>query len=315
MRLPSPIPFVLVVAAALALASCSGGDAVPDGRPRPDKTSSLFGTIWPEETIVGGGGGVGWAQEAIANFRRVSAADAPARVEPLDTSSCVMKKPAAGDLVRHVIVGRGAGAAPLYQIDAARGRADAAADQLRLVNIVVTEKSAPVHLVLASESNVVWNILAAADTRIAAITAISGGGVGVAGAPEGVAIEAIYGEALTRCGVTPARQPQNDWALVRRAAKAAAPERAYLADRRQAADAYDAWFAKWYGAAPGAQTIAQFEIGAALVGPAPASKADRVPMRPLSGATLKLSLADRLIIGAPRDYEAAAARRAEQAGS
>lgn len=287
---------------------------MPDGRPRADAGASLYGAVWPEDAIIGAGG-AGWAQAAIADFRSIAPADAPARIEPLDTTSCVMRRPVEGERVRHVFAGRGAGAASLYQIDDSRRSADAASDQLRVVNVVVTENDAAVHLVLASETGVIWNLLPGEGVRISAVTIISSRGAGVAGAPPEATIEALYGEALSRCGVEPARRPQADWALARRATKAAAPERAHFEARNKAADAYEAWFKKWYGAAGLAETISAMQLGAVLIGPAPATKADRVAMRPLAGATVKLSLADRLIIGSPRDYEAAVSRRAADAGS
>lgn len=306
---------LFLAASALTLIACADESAVPDGRPRAERAASLYGAVWSEETIVSADGGARWAQETIADFRRIAPADAPARIEPLDTSSCVMRQPVEGESVRHVFAGRGAGAAPLYLLNDSGAQADAASDQLHVVNIAVTETRAPVHLVLASETGVIWNLLTAEGARIPAITIISGGGAGVAGAPPETTIEALYGEALTRCAVSPARQPQADWGLMRRAANAASPERALLDARKGAAAAYEAWFSKWYGTAGRVETVSAMQLGAVLIGPSPATKADRVPMRPLAGATLKLSLADRLIIGSPRDYEAAVSRRAANTGS
>lgn len=294
----------------LALLACADQSAVPKGDPRYNREAGLKGFTYPEDVLAEAGGRLGWAQGAIADYARVAPDDVPARIEPLDTTSCVVARPAAGDLVRHVFVERGVGEASLYQIHDAdlSGRASAVRDQLRVVNVVVTEKSAPVHLVLSSETSVIWNILPAAGVAIANIAAVSADGVGLAGAAPTVAVQAYYGEALTRCDVAPVRQPQDDWAFTRNAMKAGGAQRQSLDALRADADAYEAWLTKWFGAAAVTGAIAHQGIGAVLIGPTPASAQARVAMRPLAGSTLKLSLSDHVIVGRKRDYEEALAR-------
>lgn len=296
---------VILAAAALALSACTDQSAIPDGDPRSAYETGPYGKVWREDAIVQAPGNAAWAQQAIAGYERAGPAAVPARVEPLDTSSCVMAPPAPGALVRHVIVDRGAGEPPLFQIGA-DGPTGAMADRLRVVNVAVTETSAPVHLVLASESTVIWNILPAPGATVSAIVAVSGAGVGVAGAPPGVEVQALYGEALARCEVRPARQPQEDWLFTRQAKKASGPQREALAGRRARAQAYDAWFRKWYGAPAEKDAIAQMGAGAVLIGPLPKTESARVPMRTLAGATVQLSMTGRLVIGSEQDYLAAA---------
>lgn len=301
---------LFVIAAAVLLAACENQSAVPDGDPRRDRETGLTGFVYPEDAIAEAGGRIGWAQAAIEAYARITTNDVPARIEPLDTTSCIVAKPAAGDLVRHVFVERGAGEAPIFQIQDADldGRASAARDRHRVVNVAVTEKSAPVYLVLSSESNVIWNILAAEGVTISAIAAISGDGVGLAGAPPGAEIQAYYGEALTRCAITPARRPQDDWMLTRNARKAGGAQREALDALRDKADSYDVWLAKWFGADVQKSAVTQQGAGAVLIGPMPASPDERAVMRPLAGSTVKLSLADHVVVGGLRDYEDALAR-------
>lgn len=301
---------LLAAAAAVMLAACEDQSAVPDGDPRYDRETGLKGFIYPEDVLADANGGLGWAQAAIAGYARVAADDVPARIEPLDTTSCIVSKPAAGDIVRHVFVERGAGAASLYQIHDAElgGRASAPRDQLRVVNVAVTEKSASVYLVLSSETSVIWNIMPAEGVTISGVVAVSADGVGVAGAPAGVAVQAYYGEALTRCEISPVRRPQDDWVFTRNAMKAGGAQREALNALRAQADAYDAWLSKWFGAPAMKDVVAQQGVGAVLVGPKPASAETRVAMRPLAGSTLQLSLADHVIVGGKRDYDEALAR-------
>lgn len=296
---------LLAAAAGVTLSACEDQSAVPDGDPRSAYETGQFGKVWREDAIVHASGQAAWAQQAIAGFERAGPQSAPARIEPLDTSSCLMVKPAPGALVRHVIVERGAGEPPLFQIGSG-GPAGASIDRLRVVNVAITETSAPVHLVLASESTVIWNILPAPGAAVSAVAAVSGGGVGVAGVPSEVEVQALYGEALSRCEVRPARRPQEDWLFTRQSKKGSVPQRDALAERHVQADAYDAWFRKWYGAPAEKDAIAQMRAGTVLIGPLPKDESKRVPMRTLAGATVQLSLTGRLIIGSEQDYLTAA---------
>lgn len=306
---------LLAAAAFFALSACEDQSAVPTGAPGSARVAGPHGAIWPEDAIVAASGTAAWAQQAIEGYERAGGAAAPARIEPLDTSSCVMTKPASDVLVRHVFVEHGAGAPPLFVIpDGAQSASlSAEAARLRVVNVAVTETSAPLHLVLSSERSVIWNIIAAPDARVVGVTAVSGAGLGVANAPEGARIEALYGEALSRCEVAPVRRPQRDWILAREA-RAGGAKLAQYETRNARADAYDAWFGKWYGAPADEAAIAPMGAGAVLIGPMPASPAARLPMRAIAGATLKLSIDGRLVVGDERDFEAAAAATGAQRG-
>ncbi len=311
-------------AATLILAACAGEDAVPEGDPRKGGQRSLRGVAYREDALAAADDRFRWAQAAIADYRPADQNFYPARIETLDTGSCLLTKPKDGDLVRHVIVERGVGEAPLYQMSeedigarakrfvdsyvATGGKAKPSvsyddADVMRLVNVVVTETSAPVHLVLTSETNVIWNILPAAGAKISAIAVISRGGVGVAHAPEGAVVEAIYGEALKRCDVQPARRPKDDWSFVQNAKGGGAPMKEALADNNARAGAYATWFLKRFGASSEAGAIAHRGLGAVLIGPMPAGDGARVPMATLEGATVLLSRSDHFVLGARRDYQ------------
>ena len=311
-------------ASTLTLIACADESAVPDGDPRKGGERSLRGVAYREDALADAEGRFHWAQAAIDSYRPADQNLYPARIEPLDTGSCFLTKPKEGDVVRHVIVERGVGAAPLYQMSeddigarakryvdsyvATGGKAKPSvsyddADVMRLVNVVVTEKSAPVHLVLTSETNVIWNILPAAGVTISAIAVISGDGAGVAHAPEGAVVEALYGEALRRCDVQPARRPKEDWSFVQNAKGGGGAMKEALADNNARASAYASWFMKRFGASAEAGAVAHRGLGAVLIGPMPAGEGARVPMATLEGATVLLSRSDHFVLGARRDYQ------------
>lgn len=311
--------------AVLTLAACADRGSVPDGDPREGAQRDLRGIAYREDALADASGRFHWAQAAIADYRRADQKTFPARVEVLDTASCLLTKPASGDLVRHVFVERGVGEAPIYQFSdedvgaraerfvdsyvATKGKARPSvayddADVMRLVNVVVTEKSAPVHLVLTSETNVIWNILPAAGAQISAIAVISGDGAGVVNAPEGAPIEALYGEALKRCEVFPARRPKDDWSFVQNTRRKGGEYAAKaLAENNARASAYASWFDKRFGASAEAGAIVHRGLGAVLVGPLPEGEGAKAPMRTLEGAGVLLSRSDHLVVGARRDYQ------------
>lgn len=292
-----------------SLAACTDVSEIPAGDPRKGAVRNPFGVAWPQEALIDAGGVAHWAQEAIADYQPIDQRIFPARVEMLDTGPCHLPKPAAGAIVRHVIVERGAGAAPLYQMSDAELVARSSADHenddvLRPLNVVVTEQSTPVHLVLTSETSVLWNIMPAPGATIAGVTLVSGDGAGLANLPVGVPVAAIYGEALERCGVHPARLPTPDWPAVQTVKKTgAAALKATLAEKTAHGEAYAAFIDKRLGADASAGAIAQRGLGAALIGPMPKGASARAPMRTLKSATVLVSRSDRLIIGARRDYE------------
>jgi len=318
---------LFLAAAALTLAACEDKSAVPDGDPRKGAERDLRGLAYREDALADAEGRFHWSQAAIAGYRPADQSLYPAHIETLDTGSCLLTKPNEGDVIRHVIVERGVGETPLYQMSeedigsrakryvdsyvATGGKAKPSAgyddaDVMRLVNVVVTEKSAPVHLVLSSETNVIWNILPAAGAKISAIAVISGDGVGVAHAPEGTVIEAIYGEALKRCDVHPARRPKDDWSFVRNAKGSGGSYlKQALADNNARASAYASWFSKRFGASAENGAIAHRGLGAVLIGPMPTGEGARAPMATLEGTTVLLSRSDYFVLGAQREYQRA----------
>lgn len=325
MRQRQTARLLLLAASALLAASCADQGAIPDGDPREGASRGLRGIAYREDALADASGRFHWAQAAIDGYRFADQKTFPARIEVLDTASCLLTKPKEGDVVRHVVVERGVGEAPLYQMSeedigdrakrfvdsyvATKGKARPSVsyedgDVMRFVNVVVTEKSAPVHLVLTSETSVIWNILPAPGVNISALAVISGDGVGVVNAPTGAGVEALYGEALKRCAVFPARRPKEDWSFVQNARQSRSSTlKEALDDNNGRATAYASWFHKRFGALAEADAIIHRGLGAVLIGPLPQGDGAKAPLRTLEGATLLLSRSDHLVVGAQRDYQ------------
>jgi hypothetical protein len=146
-------------------------------------------------------------------------------------------------------------------------------------DVVVTEVSAPVYLVLQTGAgNRIWNIHAAAGVRIERVVLLGGGQVGVANLDPVVPVEVILDAGLSACGIRPALPLNAGHALVTASAAGDAEAAARLAAQEEAADAYSRWFQDTFGVGAGASR-AGFDRGTiSLVGPIPGGEdPDLVP--------------------------------------
>lgn len=231
-----------LAAIACLVAGCGEVSSTPTGDPAVAFKNELQGRAYNADVALGDGAETGdgrplWAAAIFEEFAPGSDADIPASIELLPAAACAFEKPGEGALVRlvHVVDG-GANRAPVYTIDnqsiADRAKNfvnhyfttrkeqasfawSLASDAVSLVNVAVTETAAPVYLVLTAHSDTIFNITAAPGARLERIAVIGSSVVGVANAPDGVAVEGLYGGALYRCGAQPERMPEAHWGYVR----------------------------------------------------------------------------------------------------
>ncbi|MCB2097889.1 MAG: hypothetical protein KDE05_09670 [Parvularculaceae bacterium] len=315
-------------AAAILLAACGDGGskyaAVPKGDPTTARSGDLRGVKYGADVLLADDGRIFWAQQAIDGYSRLER-DAALTVADLPPSNCRFPAPATGALVRHVIVERGVQDAPIFFFNrrevgeraanfvkyyaATQGRNDKVwnhgeSDVMRVANVVVTEKSAPVYLVLSSETNVLWNILAAPGATISNIALISNGAAGLANAPDGAAINVLADERLDACRTPqPMRRPQDNWGFIRNSKESGAGymKEAVANNNRYAAD-YSRWFRETFGVPSESDAIAQMGLSNALIGPMPAREADRVPYRAIGAGPVLLTPKDYRIVAPLADY-------------
>jgi hypothetical protein len=234
--------FRTLAAIGFLVTGCGEISSTPTGDPAVAFKNELQGRAYNADVALGDGAETGdgrplWAAAIFAEFAPASDADIPALIEPLPVAACAFEKPSEGALVRlvHVVDG-GANRAPVYTIDnqsiADRAKNfvnyyfttrkeqasfawSLASDAVSLVNVAVTEATAPVYLVLTAHSDTIFNITVAPGARLERIAVIGSSVVGVANAPEGVMVEGLYGGALYRCGAQPERMPEPHWGYVR----------------------------------------------------------------------------------------------------
>lgn len=313
------------LAAFLLLSACGEAD---DGPPKGDPAlfrQELRGRTYLPDTLAAPGGRFAWAQTAIAHYRAVDGA--ALKVETLAPTGCALPRPSAEALVRHVHLERGVQEAPLHQFASAevatrakafvesyvasKGRMQGGGgyedeDVVRVVNVVVTEKSAPVFLVLSAETNILWNLLPADGVRLENVVLVGSDDVGVANAPDGVGVSAIAGATVRRCGALPMRRPKDDWSFVRNVKESGQSSmKEILAKNVALGAAYSRWLTNAFGPAAERDSVVLQGASNVLVGPAPADPAARVAFRPVSAGVVRMTANDYRIVGAEADYRKA----------
>jgi hypothetical protein len=137
-------------------------------------------------------------------------------------------------------------------------------------DVVVTEVSAPVYLVLQTGAgNRIWNIHVAPGARVERVVLLGGDQVGVANLDPVVPVEVILQDGLAACGIRPALPLNAGHALIAAAAAGDAAAVAEIARHEADVRAYGQWFLDAFGV-PAADSRAGFDRGtASLVGPVP----------------------------------------------
>ena len=170
---------------------------------------------------------------------------------------------------------------------------------------MVTETEKPVYLVLQSESDVVWDIQAAPDARIALVAVLANVRVGVANLDQAVPVEFMYQAALQVCSVFPARAPADYWLFVQRAKESNSGEfKDMLEANRQMANTYSRWFDKNFGMGSETELIGIDEASQVLVGPLPATLDARIAFKPLLGAHVQIASEDYVMASSAASYQA-----------
>ncbi|MCU0907308.1 MAG: hypothetical protein MUF73_07645 [Rhodobacteraceae bacterium] len=148
-------------------------------------------------------------------------------------------------------------------------------DPANRIDVIVTDTSAPVYLVLQNGvSGTLWHVVTAPGVRIAHVAAVGPGGLGVSLPDPATPVEFVEA-----CAPRPAREPAPHWDLFHRIGSG--PE--YEAKAREWFAAYDGWFRAAFGQGVEAVTYGAFAADHVLAGPLPAAP---VPWRPFHGATV-----------------------------
>jgi hypothetical protein len=182
--------------------------------------------------------------------------------------------------------------------DAAAARERAA---LKLVDVVVTDSSAPVYLVLAGGDDILWNIQKAAGATIAQVALIAGENGGIANLDPAVPVSALNGPEAKTCGAVPARKPKDNWTVVTEAAGGDIVAIDHVKRLTEDYGHYNTWFKETFGQESDPITIGIARMSHALVGPPVPSLDQRLPYRPLTDASVLLAPSQTIFYSASAD--------------
>lgn len=303
---------------ATSLAACSDADP-PPGDPAGSLTQEMRGYEAPVGVMMGLNETPYWAQSALADFRPIDIEnDMPAAIEYLTPNgSCSFTLPNKDEVLAKVQVDGSTmkgtvfaasnaeiGDATKQYIANVRRRGVNAPlpvnpgdGQLGVVDVVVTETSKPIYLVISYSSPTLFNIHLADGARLSRIALIGIGTGGLANVGKSVPIRSLSGAAMAGCGVTPARMPTDHWLLVQNARQNSSLQ-SDLDKSVARAQAYATWFRSNFGTGNEPDAVGSSVASQVLVGPLPKSLEKRVAYRPLAGATVRLT-ENNLVFGGP----------------
>ena len=173
---------------------------------------------------------------------------------------------------------------------------------MNVVDVVVTETSKPVYLVLSDAGNVIWNIQTAENARISQVAIIGSGNSGIANLDKSVPVTILNGENLKKCHVQPRRRPADHWLFVQRAKKMLSFQET-LQENVTAYRKYSNWFSDNFGQGSETGVIGVETVSHVLVGPLPESLEKRAVYKPLEGANVKVTDPGKILVSDELTYK------------
>jgi hypothetical protein len=320
--------FIIALPLLVALYSCSN-DGIPDDDIAEGVHPESYGVQLPEFKLVDRELKLHWLQEYVTGYGDPSETAAPAAIQPISlATNCSLPKPAPGSMLAHVVTDHGKGRVPFYAMDAASvdymGKQLAAMVKMNRnpsmmlgktdgllyrIDVIVTETSKPVHLVLASRTGALWNIQTAPGVRLSAVTLISQTSMSaVANLDAKVPVSAMTGDIAKQCGAIPAVEPVNAYPGLKMQIHKDYGKEKKIDTVNAAWRKYNTFFTRVYGLGTRSVSVGANALYHAAVGPVPAKPEDRIAYKGLEGATIRMTPATLAFYGSERNY--AAARRA-----
>lgn len=313
---------ILLALAVSGLSACSN-DGVPDEDVAKGVHAETYAVQLPEMKLMDRALKLHWLQEYVTGYAVSDEDDTPAAIRTIPlASSCSLARPAPGSILASVVTDHGNGTTAFYAMDAkdvdemgkrladlVRGNRTPALmlakpdGFLSRIDVVVTETAKPVHLVLASRSGALWNVLTAPGAHLSAVTLISQTTeTAVANIAPDVPVSALVGDMAKSCGAIPANEPMQAYPGLRmQIHKAAYPEKE-LAKMSAAWGSYSSFFLRTYGVSADTVSIGTEALYHVAIGPAPERSEDRVAYKGFKGATIQVTPAALTFYGRFGDY-------------
>jgi len=311
----------------LGLIGCD--EKLPQGDPAASVSTGRFG-IRAEANVAVDVGLKPRFLQLIVSGRTDAGPAAPKAIEILnEMSSCVFARPDPAAKVVYLTARHFTGDTNIHTFDALavqtsaqhfvndwrqkgsepRVRTGDISAELKLANVIVTETSAPIHLVLASGGKALYNLMVAKDARISGISLIAPLDSGLANLPPGVPVSVLGPKQVQTCDAHPHMRPKPDWQISRMARESPGNYAEPLARLNALHHRFDGFFRHNFNQASELRVIGGERIANFLVGPAPSDLSARVPFRGIGGSTVLLTRAENVVQGTTEDLRKALAAK------
>ena len=246
---PAPEPLAEIVAPETPSFIVDRAEKRPEGAPLRVLGDRGW-TLWPGQVAAPDHAELAVA-EVFSGFDPSLGSGVPGALIPFDVNAtCTLRTPAAGEVIRNLRLARATGESGVHVISNAEmarallghieslhhppkryRAAQAASGRMGLVDVVLTDTSGPIYLVLQSfRGDTLWNLHLARGVDLAHVAMI-GDNSALVGVPEGTTFEALrisdfvtdfeFGsnDRPRDCMVAPYRKPADHWVAVKKAAK------------------------------------------------------------------------------------------------
>ena len=177
-----------------------------------------------------------------------------------------------------------------------------AGESLSVVDVFVTDRAGPVHLVLQNMWNpVLWNLHIGPGVTVSGITLVGSDYLGIAG-HDGIPVDVL--RVADGCARPVAREPEAHWVFMEEAKRWPVSVQAnQMKTLTEHYATYAAWYEEAFAASPAAFTLRPEHADHVLIGAPPAVP---VAYTPLSERTAAVAAADHVLLGTSEAREAAA---------
>jgi len=300
------------------------------------RLASMYGGMVYSPAVMSRDGVGHIVDDIVANFQMPSLLDEPAEFRSFDPQKeCTFRKPKRREKLHSVSVDYGLIETSVSAFSTKQVAAKVEAyfnwnqkytkqhpledylvsNETKVVDVFVTDKSAPVYLVLQSAgAAVIWNVLASEGVKIAHVAIISRSHSGLILPDQSTSFEAINGtdfdketrsrtriEEGTACSIHIFRKPKEHWIQWVKANKQDGVYRNQRDSYFRGHRLYDRWFTRVFGASSEDTLYGAESAAHVLVGPVPAQK---IPYQGVAGRIVHMTRADYFFSGPPEKRRA-----------
>jgi hypothetical protein len=304
----------------LSLMGCS--EELPKGDPATHVSTSRFGLRTDSGIVVGFDMKAHFLQMLVSGYKPVEA-EKPAAVEMVsEMPNCIFPRPDTGAKI-YFLSSRGhylKTAIYTFGLAALQEQAHSFVKEWRangyeprpavgvynepvaLTNVVVTDTSQPLHIVLGGMSRVIYNFQIAPGVKITGVSLLAASHSGVANLPTDIPLAVLGPTNVSSCNALPHHKPQSHWQLAVLARERDANAQTALNRLHDVHKRFSSYFQSNFGVDSESRMIGGEGISNYLVGLAPNDLKLRVPYKSLHGATVRMTRPEKIFIGSHSEY-------------